>query len=99
MKRIAYFVIALFSLIPTGCATSNRNHQADIDALNARVAALQGQLSEKDEQMSSLQNQLNDQRMAREAAESAMQSQLQKPVEATRSSSASSGPAIPSDIK
>jgi chromosome segregation ATPase len=57
----------------TGCATS-RSNQADIDALNARMSALQGQLAEKDGELNALQNQLADERMAREAAESALRS-------------------------
>ena len=53
-------------VLMTGCATTaGRSNQPDIDALNARVAALEGQLAEKDQA-------LNDQKMAREAAETAM---------------------------
>lgn len=99
MKKLSALLLGFLSLFPSGCATSGRSHQADIDALNARVAALQGQLSEKDQQMSSMQNQLNDQRMAREAAEAAMQTQIQKQVEPARSSAAVSSASIPSDIK
>ena len=56
----------------TGCATSGRNYQTDIDAMNARINALQGQLAEKDQQISKLQGDLSDEQMAREAAESAL---------------------------
>ena len=48
-----------------GCATTGRNYQTDIDALNARISALQGELATKD-------HEINDQRMAREAAEAAL---------------------------
>jgi chromosome segregation ATPase len=71
MRGKGWAGIVLTSVLLAGCATG-RNYQADIDALNARVAALQGQLASKDQQLSTLQNQVNDERMAREAAESAL---------------------------
>ncbi|MCG3175838.1 MAG: hypothetical protein MOGMAGMI_00773 [Candidatus Omnitrophica bacterium] len=46
------------ALTITGCATSGRNYQTDIDALNAKVAALQGQLSQKDSEISRLNDQV-----------------------------------------
>ena len=65
--------ILLSAFILTGCATTgNKNYQGDIDALNARLTALQGQLAEKDQEISSLQAQVSDERMAKEAAEAAM---------------------------
>lgn len=72
MKKGLFAVLALAVLAASGCATTGRNYQTDIDALNARVTALQGQLAEKDQQISTLQNQMNDQQMAREAAEAAL---------------------------
>ena len=65
LKRMmgGFVLMAVFSL--AGCATTGRNYQTDIDALNAKVAALQGQLAAKDQE-------INDQRMAREAAEASM---------------------------
>ena len=64
-RNVGGFLLAALVLM-TGCATTGgRNNQTDIDALNARVAALEGQLAEKDQA-------LNDQKMAREAAETAM---------------------------
>jgi chromosome segregation ATPase len=72
-----------------GCATG-RSNQADIDALNARVTALQGQLASKDQQLSTLQNQVNDERMAREAAESALR---------TSAAKSSGAQGTPSDLK
>ena len=71
MKSGYFAGIVLTAVLLAGCATG-RNQQADIDVLNARIAALQGQMTAKDQQISSLQNQVNDERMAREAAESAM---------------------------
>ena len=56
----------------SGCATTGGNTRTEIDALNARVSALQGQLAGKDQEITSLQNQFNDQRLAREAAETAL---------------------------
>lgn len=82
--RSKYFLgIALGSLLLAGCATT-RSNQADIDALNARLNALQGQLASKDQEISALQNQVNDERMAREAAESALRSASATPA-ATKS--------------
>ncbi len=60
--RIGFLIGTLFL---AGCATTGRNYQTDIDALNARVSALQGELAAKD-------HEINDQRMAREAAEAAL---------------------------
>ena len=65
----------LTSLFLMGCATTGgRNYQTDIDALNARVSALQGELSEKDSEISGLKNQVEDERLARQAAETALRS-------------------------
>jgi chromosome segregation ATPase len=72
MKQYIGLVVLSAALI-TGCATG-RSNQADIDALNARMSALQGQLAEKDSELNALQTQLADERMAREAAESALRS-------------------------
>ncbi len=72
MKRaISGFLLPALFLI-SGCATTGRNYQTDVDALNARVSALQGQLAAKDQEINSLQNQANDQRLAREASEAAL---------------------------
>lgn len=46
--------VCALALAVSGCATSGRNNQTDIDALNAKVAALQGQLSQKDSQLDRL---------------------------------------------
>lgn len=74
MRPRALAGIILTSMLLAGCATTGRNHQADIDALNARITALGGQLAAKDQEMAALQNQVSDERMAREAAESALRS-------------------------
>ena len=61
-KRNVSGILLAALVLMTGCATTGaRSNQTDIDALNARVAALEGQLAEKDQA-------LNDQKMAREAA-------------------------------
>ena len=63
-RNVGGFLLA--ALVLTGCATtSGRTNQTELDALNARVAALEGQLAEKDRAIS-------DEKMAREAAEAAM---------------------------
>ncbi len=49
---------ALGILALSGCATG-RNYQADLDALNARISALQGQISSKDEELSRLRSEVN----------------------------------------
>ncbi len=72
--KVSYFAgIILTSLLLVGCATT-RNNQADIDALNARLTALQGQMASKDQEIAALQNQVNEERLSREAAESALKS-------------------------
>ena len=73
MKSKYWVAVVLSSLLIAGCATG-RNNQADLDALNARVAALQGQLNAKDQEMAALKNQLDEEKMSREAAESALKS-------------------------
>ena len=73
MKAGTLAGIVLTSLALTGCATA-RNNQTDLDALNARVSALQGQMASKDQEIAALQNQVNDERLSREAAESALKS-------------------------
>jgi hypothetical protein len=67
MGSKAWLGIVVSAFLLTGCATG-RNSQADIDALNARINALQGQLAEKDEELTKLQNEVADQKLAREAA-------------------------------
>ncbi len=63
MPKKSNFILtaAIASILLTGCATTSRNYQPDIDALNARISTLQGQLSSKEEELSRMQNQLRDQ--------------------------------------
>ena len=60
-------VVAAF--IVSGCATSGRNYQSDIDSLNSRVSSLQRESSAKDQEISRLQGQLGDQQSALSQAE------------------------------
>lgn len=74
LKRNLSGLLLASVVFVSGCATTGgRNYQADIDSLNAKVAALQGQLDEKDQKISSLQTQSNEQKTAREAAEAEKQ--------------------------
>ena len=75
MRSKGFLGLVVTSLFLAGCATTpTRNYQTDIDALNARLTSMQGELSEKDAQISSLKNQVEDERLAREAAETALRS-------------------------
>ena len=68
-KNVFRILLAAAVLTASGCATTSRNTQSDIDSLNAKIAALQGQLSEKDSEISKLQNQMRDESAARAQAE------------------------------
>lgn len=57
-KMRVWVFLALGIVLVTGCATT-RNYQPDIDALNSKILALEGQLSSKDEEISRLRSQLN----------------------------------------
>ncbi len=61
MKKNIAVVILISSLTLLGCATTGKNTQADMDAMNARISALQSQLGEKDQELSKLQAQLSGQ--------------------------------------
>lgn len=50
-------VLVFVSFLAAGCATS-RNYQPDIDALNAKVDALQNQLQAKNREIGALNDQL-----------------------------------------
>lgn len=74
---VAGFLSFLFMV--SGCATTAPNNRADIDALNARVSALQGQMASKDEELSRLQSELREKESALSQAEAekrAAQAQL-----------------------
>ena len=67
--KINFSVLALLGvLVISGCATG-RSSQTDIDSLNAKISALQGQLSSKDEEIARLQSQMGGQQAALSAAE------------------------------
>ncbi len=93
MKKISFWIAFLAPMaLLAGCATSGRNYQTDVDSLNARVTALQGQLSAKDQEISTLQGKMDDERLAREASESALrnaESEKQALLSAASKSSAS----------
>ena len=65
----------------SGCATTGRNYQSDIDLLNSRITSLQAQLSEKDQEISKLQNQLGNQQTALSKAKSEKSAAPSKPEE------------------
>jgi chromosome segregation ATPase len=73
MKSGSWGWVLLGSALLAGCATGGRNYQTDIDALNARVNALQGQLAAKDQELDKLQDQIKKQRSDRDAAQDALQ--------------------------
>lgn len=85
------------AFLMAGCATTGRNYQTDIDALNARVSSLQGQLAAKDQE-------INDQRLARESTETAMRDAekerrlLSSRLESAKADSRKAG-ALASDLK
>ena len=54
-------------LLTAGCATG-RNYQADLDALNARISALQGQISSKDEELTRLRTEASQSESSQSAA-------------------------------
>ena len=70
-KRMSLGAAMIAGLIfISGCTTTGRNYQSDIDALNSRITSLQAQLSDKDQEISKLQNRLGDQQSALTSAES-----------------------------
>jgi chromosome segregation ATPase len=100
MKSRGWGWVVFSVVMLAGCATGGRNYQTDIDALNARVNALQGQLSAKDQELSTLQNRMNDERMAREAAEAALRkAENDRAALESESKKAASSKAYASDLK
>ncbi len=87
-RTIATFFSILTAFSMTGCATTGRNYQTDIDATNAKVAAMQGQLSEKDQEIARLQSELNEQRSAASQAESEKRALADRLADAERRSAA-----------
>ncbi len=60
--------VASFFVI-SGCATTGRNYQADIDSLNSRLSALQGQISAKDEEIARLHEEMDSREASLRQAE------------------------------
>ncbi len=65
MKKSSLFGVGILAavLMVGGCATG-RNYQTDIDALNAKVQTLQGELASKDQAIARLEGDLASQRAA-----------------------------------
>lgn len=55
MKKL--FLVFAIAFIASGCATGRNNIQSDLDALNAKVTGLQGQLESKNREIANLQDQ------------------------------------------
>lgn len=99
-KTLALAAAAAFVVL-TGCATT-RNTQGDIDTLNARIATLEGQLSEKDAEIARLQNQMKGEENARVEAENqkrALAEKLQAARSATAAVKVSKPTVVDSDLK
>ena len=67
-KNIWGWLLVAGALTAAGCATG-RDYQADIDALNSKVTALQGLISQKDEEIEKLKNKTKEESAARMQAE------------------------------
>ena len=77
-KMNSWMLMLVSVLIISGCATTGRNYQSDIDALNSRISSLQAKASEKDQEISKLQSQLGEQQTALTKAESEKHDLLDK---------------------
>ena len=90
--------LLLTTMLLAGCATTGaRNNQTEMDAMNARLAALEGQLSQKDQELRSLEGQMSSERAAREAAEADRQRMAMQLESAKTESRTAKAPA--SDLK
>ena len=103
-KSFFWVLLGLIGMgLSSGCATTGgRTAQADLDALNARIMALQSQLSEKDSEIAKLQNQMRDEETARVQAENErrrLADQLDSTLVQLESSKKASKPAPDSDLK
>ncbi len=69
MKRGKFLTLGLvfFAVALTGCATG-RNYSTDIDALNGRISALEGQLTDKNAELLRLQADMGSQSSELDAA-------------------------------
>ena len=98
LKSFSAMFVMVLALAAAGCATS-RSQQPDIDALNARMSALQDQLSARDSEVSRLQNELNQQQAALANSENdrrALEARLDSEMEAKKKAASSK---IDSDLK
>lgn len=68
-KMNSWLLLVVGVVMISGCATTSKNYQPDIDSLNARISTLQGQLSAKDEEIGRMHGQLSDQQSALNQAE------------------------------
>lgn len=68
-KMNSWLLLVVGVVMISGCATTSKNYQPDIDSLNARISTLQGQLSAKDEEIGRMNGQLSDQQSALNQAE------------------------------
>ena len=58
-KKINSGILAIMALlVVSGCATG-RNYQTDLDALNAKISALQGEISSRDQELAHLRSQVS----------------------------------------
>ena len=67
-KNILWMVLGVSLAALPGCATT-QSQPVDADALRSKIAALEGQLAEKDAELARLQNQMRDEESARTQAE------------------------------
>ena len=77
-SKKSFFTFLAMTFVLAGCATTGRNYEADINALNSKLAALQGQISSKDEEIARLQSQVKDEESARAQAEAERRALLEK---------------------
>ena len=102
LKRFRGWAVLAGAFLLTGCATTGvKTSQSDIDSLNARVTALQGQLADKDQEMAKLQNRISDERMAKDAAETALRKaeEDKRALSGQLSTASTKAKSYPSDLK
>ena len=68
LKKINCGMLGIVALLAVnGCATG-RNYQADMDALNAKISALQGQVVSKEDELSRLRSEVSESESSQRAA-------------------------------